>query len=177
MTALELATFAGGCFWCMQPPFDHHHGVIYTKVGYMGGHVSNPTYESVCIGNTGHSEVIQITYDPTICTYESLLELFWKNIDPTDAGGQFSDRGSQYQSAIFVHSESQQQLAEKSKSLLDASGKFGAPIITPILPATHFFVGENYHQCYYKTNSPHYAAYKKGSGRAEFLKKHWGETN
>ncbi|OJF18362.1 MAG: methionine sulfoxide reductase, partial [Bacillaceae bacterium G1] len=135
----------------------------------------NPTYEEVCSGTTGHYEAVQITYDPSVISYGQLLDIFWRQIDPTDPGGQFHDRGDSYRTAIFYHNEEQRRLAEASKRALEASGKFDKPIVTAILPAGPFYPAEDYHQDYYKKNPVHYTAYKKGSGRADFIKKHWGE--
>lgn len=171
----EKATFAGGCFWCMEWPFDKLEGVISTVVGYTGGTVKNPTYEQVCSGTTGHAESIEITYDPSRVSYEKLLEVFWKNIDPTQENGQFADRGSQYRTAIFYHSEEQKLLAEASRDQLDKSGKFSKKIVTEIVPAREFYPAEEYHQEYYKKNPGHYQLYRSGSGRERFLEKTWGE--
>lgn len=169
----RLATFAGGCFWCMVKPFDEQPGIISVISGYTGGHVEHPTYEEVCSDTTGHYEAVQITYDPSVFPYEKLLELFWRQIDPTDPGGQFGDRGSSYRTAVFVHDEEQRELAERSKRDLAASGIFAKPIVTPILPAATFYPAEGYHQHYYKTNPVRYQAYFTGSGRAGFLKEAW----
>ncbi|MFQ5582787.1 MAG: peptide-methionine (S)-S-oxide reductase MsrA, partial [Mariprofundaceae bacterium] len=139
----ERATLAGGCFWCMQPPFDNLKGVVSTEVGYTGGHVENPTYEMISRGDTGHYEAMRIVYDPSVVSYEKLLETFWHNIDPTQADGQFADRGPQYYTAIFYHDESQKALAEKSKTALEKSGKFNRPIVTRILKAGIFYPAEN----------------------------------
>ncbi|GAA3405568.1 peptide-methionine (R)-S-oxide reductase MsrB [Paenibacillus hodogayensis] len=169
----ELATFAGGCFWCMVKPFDQQPGIIRVVSGYTGGHVENPTYEQVCSDKTGHLEAVQITFDPEQFPYEELVDLYWRLIDPTDAGGQFADRGHSYTTAIFVHSEEQRVQAEQSKRRLEQSGVFSKPIVTPILPAKPFYAAENYHQGYYKTNPVRYEAYYTGSGRAKFLKESW----
>lgn len=169
----QLATFAGGCFWCMVKPFDEQPGIIKVISGYTGGHVVNPTYEQVCSDTTGHYEAVQITFDPQLFSYERLLELFWKQIDPTDPGGQFADRGQSYQTAIFYHNEQQKQLAEQSKRALSDSGIFNRPIVTPLLPAQPFYPAEGYHQHYYKTNPVRYKAYFVGSGREKFIKEHW----
>lgn len=174
---LEKATFAGGCFWCMVKPFDEQPGIIKVVSGYTGGHVENPTYQQVCSETTGHYEAVQITFDPRVFPYEKLLELFWQQIDPTDAGGQFYDRGQSYQTAIFYHNEEQREEAEQSKQLLQESGRFSKPIVTPILPAKEFFEAEEYHQQYYKKNRPHYESYHVGSGRAGFINRHWGNEN
>ncbi|QNF33012.1 peptide-methionine (S)-S-oxide reductase MsrA [Adhaeribacter swui] len=170
----QLATFAGGCFWCMVKPFDQWPGVIKVVSGYTGGHVENPTYEQVCSDLTGHYEAVQITFDPSLISYDEILTVFWQSIDPTDAGGQFGDRGSSYKTAIFYHSEEQKAAAEKSKEDLQQNGPFGGlPIVTPILPAKPFYPAENYHQDYYKKNPMHYQRYNVGSGRAGFLERHW----
>ena len=146
------ATFAGGCFWCMEPPYDKIEGVLSTTSGYTGGHTPRPTYEQVSAGGTGHFEAMQVVYDPKKVTYEKLIEVYWRNIDPTDAGGQFCDRGSQYRSAVFYHNEAQQRLAEQSKAALMKSKPFKEPVVTPIVPATEFFPAEEYHQNYYEKN-------------------------
>ncbi|HZG77646.1 MAG TPA: peptide-methionine (S)-S-oxide reductase MsrA [Paenibacillus sp.] len=171
--ANKQATFAGGCFWCMVKPFDEQPGIVSVVSGYTGGHVENPTYEEVCSDTTGHYEAVQITYDPDVFPYEKLLDLFWRQIDPTDPGGQFGDRGSSYRTAIFVHDEEQRRLAEASKRELEASGRFDRPIVTPILPAAPFYPAEDYHQGYYKTNPVRYQAYFAGSGRERFIKEAW----
>lgn len=170
----EKATFAGGCFWCMQPPFDQLEGVIVTAVGYTGGHTENPSYEEVCAGTTGYAEAVEITYDPWQITYEELLDVFWRNIDPTARNQQFADVGTQYRTAIFYHNEDQKQLAESSKAKLAQSGKFAAPIVTEIVPASTFYEAEDFHQEYYKKNRLGYTMYKYGSGRAHYLQKAWG---
>ncbi|OZI13355.1 methionine sulfoxide reductase [Bacillaceae bacterium SAS-127] len=171
--SLQLATFAGGCFWCMVAPFDEQPGIKEVTSGYTGGHTVNPTYEEVCSDTTGHYEAVQITFDPNVFSYEKLLELFWQQIDPTDAGGQFNDRGLSYRTAIFYHNEEQKQLAEASKAKLAASGRFQKPIVTEILPASPFYQAEEKHQGYYKKNAFHYNMYKEGSGRAPFIREHW----
>jgi peptide methionine sulfoxide reductase msrA/msrB len=170
---LAKATFAGGCFWCMEPPFEQLDGVIEVTSGYSGGETENPTYEQVTTGKTGHLETVQIVYDPAQIRYEELLEVFWRNIDPTDEHGQFVDRGSQYGTAVFYHDEKQKELAEESKEKLSRSGKFDRPIVTEIRPYTNFYPAEDYHQNYYKTNSGRYSFYKKASGREKFLEKKW----
>ncbi len=172
---LEKATFAGGCFWCMQPPFDKTKGVVKTIVGYTGGKEVGPTYEQVSYGRTGHREAIEVTFDPKVVTYAELVEVFWRSIDPTQANGQFADIGSQYQTAIFYHSEEQKRIAEESKQRLAASGKFAKPIVVPILPASPFYAAEEYHQKYYLKNPAHYNRYAVGSGRYPFLEKTWGK--
>ena len=169
----ELATFAGGCFWCMVSPFDEMPGIHKIVSGYTGGHTKNPTYEEVCSDTTGHYEAVQITFDPQIFPYKKLLELFWQQIDPTDAGGQFHDRGSSYRTAIFYHNEDQRIQAEASKQALEASGRFDKPIVTEILPASDFYEAEDYHQDYYKKNPGHYKRYRKGSGREDFIEQNW----
>lgn len=173
---LKKATFAGGCFWCMVEPFDEQPGIESIVSGYTGGHVENPTYEQVCADNTGHVEAVEITYNPEIFPYEDLVELFWRQIDPTDDGGQFHDRGSSYQTAIFYHDDSQKEIAEKSKQALVDSKKFKKPIVTPIIPAETFYEAEKEHQYYYKQNHFHYKLYKKGSGRQQFIEKNWKNT-
>ncbi|MBF0122949.1 MAG: peptide-methionine (S)-S-oxide reductase MsrA [Candidatus Omnitrophica bacterium] len=170
---LKKAIFAGGCFWCMQPPFDQIPGVVETTVGYTGGRNPNPTYEEVSRGDSGHVEAIEVTYDPAATDFNQLLSIFWQTIDPTDTGGQFADQGTQYKSAIFYMDEGQKNLAEASKNILAASGRFKKPIATQILPAQPFYSAEEYHQKYYKKNVLHYNLYKKGSGREEFLKRTW----
>lgn len=171
---LEVATFAGGCFWCMQPPFDKTKGVVSTVVGYTGGTQKNPTYEQVSSGRTTHRESIQVTYDPSKVSYEQLLDVFWRSIDPTQANGQFADIGPQYRTAIFYHSEEQKRLAEESKQKLAASSKFSKPIAVEILPAGPFYPAEEYHQKYYLKNPDDYHRYAVGSGRYPFLDRTWG---
>lgn len=171
---LSVATFAGGCFWCMQPPFDSTPGVEKTLVGYAGGKEPNPTYDLVSSGKTGYAEAVQVYFDPAKVSYEQLLEIFWRNIDPTQPEGQFADRGPHYRTAIFYQNEDQKNLAEKSKAALQASSKFGRPIVTEVSPATEFFAAEEYHQDYYKKNEIHYKLYKAGSGRAGFIERTWG---
>lgn len=169
----HTAVFAGGCFWCMEPPFANEPGVIKVESGYTGGTTPNPTYKEVCAGDTGHTEAVRITYDPNTVSYERLLEIFWQSIDPTDSDGQFADRGSSYVSAIFVRNEEEKAKAEASKDALHKSGTFSAPIVTPILPAQEFYTAEKEHQGFHKTNPEHYKAYRKGSGREGFLQKIW----
>lgn len=170
---LEKATFAGGCFWCMVKPFDQWEGIHKVVSGYSGGHVENPTYEQVKSGTTGHYEVVQITFDPQLFPYEKLLDIFWQQIDPTDDGGQFHDRGSSYRTAIFYHSEEQREIAEQSKEKLENSGIFKKPIVTEILPAKPFYPAEEYHQDFYKKNPEEYKLDREKSGRDEFLQSHW----
>jgi len=169
----EQATFAGGCFWCMVSPFEELPGIIEIVSGYTGGHTVNPTYEEVCSETTGHVEAVQITFNPDVFPYSKLLELFWQQIDPTDAGGQFYDRGTSYGTAIFTHSEAQREQAEASKKAVAESGRFSKPIVTPILPAKPFYRAEEYHQGYHHKNPAHYKRYRKGSGRDSFIESHW----
>jgi methionine-S-sulfoxide reductase len=171
---LEKATFAGGCFWCMQHPFDELTGVVSTAVGYIGGQKENPTYEAVCAGETGHAEAIEIQYDSSQITYSKLLDIFWKNINPTTLNKQFADVGTQYRTAIFYHNEEQKQLAESSKEEMDLSGIYDKPIVTEITPATTFYKAEKYHQKYYEKCPVKYKLYKSGSGRNQYLEKIWG---
>ena len=170
----KTAVFAGGCFWCMQPPFDKAKGVVKTVVGYCGGGEVNPTYEQVSGKKTGHREAIQITYDPAKTSYAELLELFWRQINPTQANGQFADLGLPYKAAIFYASDEEKQLAERSKEALAKTGKFSQPIVTDLLALAPFYPAEDYHQAYYKKNAADYKAYYVGSGRAGFLQKTWG---
>lgn len=172
-TNAQLATFAGGCFWCMVTPFEEIDGVLGIVSGYTGGHIENPTYKEVCSETTGHYEAVQITFDPSRMPYERLLELYWQQIDPTDPGGQFYDRGQSYQTVIFYHTEEQRQQAEASKRALAESGRFQKPIATAILPASTFYSAEDYHQDYHKKNPFRYKMYRQGSGRDAFIKKHW----
>ena len=169
-----VATFAGGCFWCMEPPFEKLDGVISVVSGYTGGKEKNPSYEQVSSSRTGHAEAVEVRYDPRKIDYATLLDVFWHQIDPTDAGGQFADRGRQYRTAIFYHDEPQRTLAERSRADLESSGKFGRPIVTAIEPAGAFYPAEDYHQDYYKMNPEHYKSYRRGSGREGFLQKTWG---
>ncbi|NIS17647.1 MAG: peptide-methionine (S)-S-oxide reductase MsrA, partial [Phycisphaerae bacterium] len=169
----QKATFAGGCFWCMEPPYDDLDGVISTTVGYTGGEKPNPTYEEVSTGRIGHAEAVQIVFDSTKISYWDLLQVFWRNIDPTDPYGQFADKGSQYRTAIFYHDEKQKELAEKSKKELEASEKFDSPIVTEIVPASEFHPAEDYHQEFYKNHPLRYNSYKVGSGRTGYLKEKW----
>ena len=172
-TNYELATFAGGCFWCMVEPFEEMPGIQSIVSGYTGGEKPYPTYEEVISKATGHVEAVQITFDPNVFPYTKLLDLFWRQIDPTDAGGQFFDRGDTYITAIYYHNEEQEKLAEESRKELEASGRFSKPIVTKILPAKPFYPAEDYHQDYHKKNPAHYNRYKKGSGRADFIEKTW----
>jgi peptide methionine sulfoxide reductase msrA/msrB len=172
-SSMAKATFAGGCFWCMEAPYKMLDGVMSVVPGYTGGEVKNPSYEQVSTGETGHYEAVQINYDPQKTTYNELLNVYWMQIDPTDAGGQFADRGSQYRTAIFYHNEEQKKLAEASLEQLDKSGRFDKPVVTQILPAKPFYVAELYHHNFYKKNPERYERYKAGSGREAFIKKMW----
>lgn len=169
------ATFAGGCFWCMEPPFEKLQGVISVTSGYTGGVKENPTYEEVSSGRTGHAEAVEITYDPAQISYEKLLDVFWRNIDPTTKDRQFVDSGSQYRTAVFYHNEGQKRLAEETKAKLERSGRFGKPIVTEIVPAGKFYPAEEYHQDYYKKSAAKYIFYRFNSGRDQYLKRIWGE--
>ncbi len=169
----ERATFAGGCFWCTEADFEKVDGVIDAISGYAGGHVENPTYQQVSAGGTGHVEAVQVVYDPRKVSYRQLLDYFWRHVDPTDPGGQFVDRGSQYRTVIFYQNEEQKRLAEESKRELEKSGHFGKPIVTEITNLTKFYPAEDYHQNYYKKNPLRYKFYRANSGRDQFLKKAW----
>jgi peptide-methionine (S)-S-oxide reductase len=170
-----LATFAGGCFWCMEPPFDALDGVSATTSGYIGGHTPNPSYEQVSAGGTGHAEAVQIVYDPQRISYRELLDVFWRNIDPLDAGGQFCDRGDQYRSAIFYHDAAQRRRAESTKRELAESGVLTGPIVTEVVAANTFYPAEEYHQDYYEKNPVRYKFYRWRCGRDQRLKALWGE--
>lgn len=174
---MEKATFAGGCFWCMESPFEELNGVTEVIAGYTGGHKENPTYEEVTSGKTGHLEAVQITFDPSIITYSELLDVFWMQINPTDIRGQFADRGEHYKTAIFYHNDVQKRLTEESKEKLQASGKFQVDIVTEIIPASKFYVAEDYHQDYYQKSPIRYKLYRAGSGRDAYLKSTWEDTN
>lgn len=169
---LDTAIFAGGCFWCMVKPFDSLPGIKKVISGYTGGNVPDPTYEQVCTGETGHTEAVEITYDPEVMSYEKLLDYYWQVTDPTDASGQFQDRGDNYRPVIFYNSSAQKEAAEKSKRALQNSSRFDAPIVTKIEPAKPFYPAEDYHQDFYKKNPRRYALEESG-GREEFIKKHW----
>jgi peptide methionine sulfoxide reductase msrA/msrB len=171
---LKTATFAGGCFWCMESDFEKVSGVVEAVSGYTGGQKQNPTYEEVSAGGTGHAEAVQVTYDPAKITYKELLDVFWRHVDPTDAGGQFVDRGSQYRTAIFYHDEEQKRIAEDSREQMEKSSRISAPIVTEIVPLTEFYPAEDYHQDYYRHNPLRYRFYRLGSGRDQFLKSTWG---
>jgi peptide methionine sulfoxide reductase msrA/msrB len=168
-SSLTVATFAGGCFWCMEGPFEELPGVKAAIAGYAGGNEPNPTYEQVSLGHTNHREAVQVFYDSSQVKYETLLDTYWLQVDPTDTNGQFADKGMHYTTAIFYHTREQQQLAEASKRALANSGRFEKPIVTEILPFKNFFIAEEYHQDYYKKNILHYQMYKQGSGRAKFI--------
>lgn len=170
-----LATFAGGCFWCMEPPFDGVEGVMEVYSGYTGGEEEYPAYEDVASGNTDHVEAVQIRFDPERIAYEDLLQIFWRQIDPTDADGQFVDRGHQYSTAIFYHNDEQQELAEATKNELEESGRFDEPVITPVIEAGEFYKAEDYHQKFYQENPVRYQAYRAASGRDSFLDEYWGD--
>ncbi len=172
---LETATFAGGCFWCMEAPFEKVDGVNQVISGYTGGYFKNPTYEQVSSGSTGHLEAIEVTYNPEKVSYDMLLDVFWRQIDPTDAGGSFVDRGKQYGSAIFYHNDEQKRIAEESKIKLEASGKYEKPVVTEIRKLDVFYPAEEYHQDYYKKNPIRYKYYRYNSGRDQHLKKVWGD--
>ena len=171
---LKTVTFAGGCFWCVESDFEKVDGVVEAISGYTSGQKTNPTYKEVSAGQTGHAEAVQVRYDPEKITYKQLLDVFWRHMDPTDAGGQFVDRGSQYRPAIFYHDEEQKRIAEESKAELEKSGRFTKPIATEIVPLAEFYTAEEYHQDYYSKNPLRYKMYRYGSGRDQFLKSAWG---
>src|SRR5216117_77518 len=171
----KTAVFAGGCFWCIQPAFDKAKGVIKTVVGYCGGTEPNPTYQLVSSEKTGYRESIEITYDPATISYDQLLDIYWRQIDPTQADGQFTDIGLSYRAAIFYGNSDEKKIAEASKEKLARSGKFNKRIVTEILPAMKFYPAEAYHQKYYQQNPDHFEAFEKGSGRDSFKKKNWGD--
>jgi len=173
--ATKTAVFAGGCFWCIQPAFDKANGVIKTVVGYSGGSEPNPTYDLVTSEKTQYRESIEVTYDPAKISYDQLLDIYWKQIDPTQSDGQFTDIGPSYRAAIFYSSDEEKKTAETSKERLASSGKFKKPIVTEILPAMKFFPAEDYHQKYYQQNPEHFEAFENGSGRTSFQKKMWNE--
>ncbi len=172
----SVATFAGGCFWCMEGPFDKLEGVVSTTSGYTGGHTKNPTYKQTSTGKTGHTEAVQIVYDPEQVSYEKLLDVFWHNIDPTTPDQQFCDRGSQYRSEIFYHDDEQKQLAEASKTTLNKNKPFSEPIVTQVTRASTFYAAEDYHQDYYKKNPIRYRYYRHGCGRDKRLEQLWGKS-
>ncbi|WP_461197996.1 peptide-methionine (S)-S-oxide reductase MsrA [Enterococcus sp. N249-2] len=169
----DTAIFAGGCFWCMVKPFDSLPGIEKVVSGFTGGHVPNPSYQGVTTGTTGHTEAVEITFDPALISYDELVSIYWQQTDPTDAFGQFADRGDSYRPVIFYNSEEQKDIAERSKANLQASGRFEGPIVTSIEPAEPFYPAEEYHQDFYKKNAAHYNAYSEGSGRAGFIRKTW----
>tara|TARA_A100001037_G_scaffold124275_1_gene112848 strand:- start:385 stop:1032 length:648 start_codon:yes stop_codon:yes gene_type:complete len=171
----EVATFAGGCFWCMESDFDKVPGVVGTVSGYTGGDLKNPKYGQITSGGTGHREAVQITFDPKKVSYEMLLDIFWRNVDPTDGGGQFCDRGESYTTAIFANSPEQRRQAEESKRALEGSGVLGRPIVTPIEDAGTFYPAEDYHQDYYRINPMRYTMYRYGCGRDLRIKALWGK--
>jgi len=171
-----MATFAGGCFWCMQPPFEHLDGVLKTTVGYTGGHTPNPSYHEVSAGGTGHAESIQIEYDPAKISYNKLLDVFWHNVDPLTPNAQFCDHGDQYRTAIFYHDETQRRLADESKQHLEQTQHFDRPIVTQIVPATDFYPAEEYHQMYHAKNPVRYKYYRWNCGRDQRLKEVWGDA-
>jgi peptide-methionine (S)-S-oxide reductase len=168
------AVFAGGCFWCMEAPFDALEGVLSTTSGFIGGHVSNPSYQQVVAGRTGHVEAVEVRYDPALVDYQTLLEVFWRNVDPLDDGGQFCDRGPAYRTGIFVADEQQRRLAEASKAALESSGRFDRPLVTPIRDLTAFYPAEEYHQDYYLKNPVRYRFYRFNCGRDRRLDELWG---
>ena len=172
-TPVEKATLAGGCFWCMVDPFESLDGVLEVKSGYTGGHMENPSYRDVVSGKTGHVEAVQIIFDPSKTSYSEILDLFWRQIDPTDPGGQFVDRGNQYATAIFYHSEAQQRTASKSSDLLDRSGTYDKPVVTEIRAFSRFYDAEAYHQDYHKKDPMGYRQYRSGSGRDQYLSRIW----
>jgi peptide methionine sulfoxide reductase msrA/msrB len=173
--SLARATFAGGCFWCMETPFDKIPGVVSTTSGYAGGRVKSPTYEQVSTGTTGHAESIQVVYDPAKVSYERLLDVFWRNVDPTDGGGQFCDRGSQYRTVVFYEGETQKRASEESKRALEASGRLPKPVVTEIVPLEAFYPAEDYHQGFCRKNPQRYMTYRAACGRDGRLKELWGE--
>lgn len=170
---MERMIFAGGCFWCMVQPFDLQPGVYSVLSGYTGGHTENPTYEEVCSHTTGHTEAVEIIFDPAVLSYEELLNIYWQQTDPTDAFGQFQDRGDNYRPVIYYENEAQRQAAEASKAQLAASGRFSQPIVTTIEPAQTFYPAEEYHQDYYRKHPENYA--RNHARREQFMNKHWGE--
>lgn len=175
--SLATATFAGGCFWCMEPPFDEIDGVVSTTSGYTGGIKKAPTYAEVSAGTTGHAEAVEVRYDPSKVSYAELLEVFWRNIDPLTADRQFCDRGSQYRAAIYYHDAEQERFARESKAQLERSGRFGDPLVTEIEEASVFYRAEEYHQDYYTKNPLRYKLYRFGCGRDQRLAQLWGETD
>lgn len=175
MSEYKQVNFAGGCFWCMVQPFDEKDGIVSVVSGYTGGHVENPTYEEVCSNKTGHTEAVQITYDPSKVSYKDLVEIYWQQTDPTDAGGQFADRGDSYRPVIYYGNEEEKIIAQQSKQQLDESGRFNQPVVTSIEERETFYPAEEYHQDFYKKNNAHYKRYKMGSGRQSFINNHWDD--
>ncbi|WP_158860333.1 peptide-methionine (S)-S-oxide reductase MsrA [Lunatibacter salilacus] len=173
----ESATFAGGCFWCIEAPFEGIDGILSVVSGYSGGKEKNPTYSQVSGGKTSHKEAVQVTFDPDIISYAEIIDIFWQQFDPTDEGGSFYDRGSQYESAIFFHNNNQKSVAEDSKKRLQSSGIFDSPIVTPIVKYSNFYSAEEYHQDYYKKSPREYKSYRTGSGRDRFISQHWELPN
>jgi peptide methionine sulfoxide reductase msrA/msrB len=173
----EKATFAGGCFWCIEEPFEGIDGIIFVTSGYSGGDKKNPSYSEVSGGNTNHRESVQIIFDPQVISYSELLDVYWRIFDPTDAGGSFADRGMQYTSAVFYHNREQKEVAEETKEHLNKSSIFDDQVITPVIEFKSFYPAEEYHQDYYKKNPEDYKSYKEGSGRKDFIEKTWGEIN
>ncbi|ADH99477.1 peptide-methionine (S)-S-oxide reductase MsrA [Salisediminibacterium selenitireducens] len=173
MSNYEIATFAGGCFWCMVQPFEEQPGIIQVSSGYMGGHLDRPTYKDVKSGTSGHREVVQITFDPDLFPYEKLLSLYWPQIDPTDPDGQFIDRGDQYKTAIFYHNEKQKTAAEQSRKEIEQNGPFTKPIVTDILPASRFYEAEEEHQAFHRKNPEAYKEERLTSGRDQFINENW----
>jgi peptide-methionine (S)-S-oxide reductase len=172
-----VATFASGCFWCTESDFEKVPGVVEAISGYTGGTTPNPTYRQVSTGGTGHTEAVQVRYDPAVVTYERLLDVYWRNVDPVDAGGQFCDRGDQYRSAIFVHDGKQRQAALESKAAIERSGRLSQPIVTPVVQAETFYPAEDYHQDYAKKNPLRYTYYRNGCGRDQRLEELWKGTS
>ena len=169
----DTATFAGGCFWCMEPPFDRLDGVVSTTSGFAGGTTANPSYREVAYGRTDHTEVVQVTYDPKVVSYDKLLDVYWRNVDPLDGSGQFCDRGSQYRPAIFVHNDAQRRLAEQTKE--EVAARFDDPIQVAINAYTAFYAAEDYHQNYYRKNPADYTSYRQGCRRDARLEELWGD--
>ena len=174
-SGLAVATFAAGCFWCVEADFEKVPGVAAVTSGYTGGHTHSPTYKQVSRGTTGHREAVEVRYDPNIVSYDGLLQAYWRIGNPTDAGGQFGDRGTEYTTAIWYHTEEQRVAAEKSKAKLDTSGRYKKPVVTPILPAARFYVAEDKHQDYYRRHAMSYEFYRYLSGRDDFLERTWGQ--
>lgn len=175
MSEYKKAVFAGGCFWCMVEPFDSLSGIESVISGFTGGHVENPTYNQVVRGGTGHTEAVEITYDPEKISYGELVEIYWRQTDPTDAAGQFADRGDSYRPVIYYSNEEEREIAEQSKQNLQENGPFKDPIVTSIEPIQPFYPAEDYHQDFYKKEAAHYKRYSVGSGRVPFLEEHWGD--